>query len=73
VLMSIDLEKLYTIMIFKMKKIKNLEVFKILNNQDQTHHSKSYNLLRIPNIKLINLMVTRHSQFLKKVILKIIE
>ena len=55
-------------MIFKRKKIKSTKAFKILNNQDQTHHSKSYNLLRIPNIKPINLMVTRHSQFLKKVI-----
>ena len=71
--MFIDLEKLYTIMIFKMKKIKSMEVFKILNNQNQTHHSKNYNQLIIPNIILINLMVSRHSQFLKKVILKIIE
>ena len=66
--MFIDLEKLYTIMIFKMKKIKSMEVFKILNNQNQTHHSKSYNLLKKSNIKHINLMVTQHSQFIKKII-----
>ena len=66
--MSIDLERLYKIMIFKRKKIKSTKAFKTLNNQDQTHHSKSYNLLKKSNIKLINLMVTQHSQFIKKII-----
>ena len=71
--MFIDLERLCTILIFKKNKINNLEVYKTRNNQDQTHHLKNYNLPNILNIKLISLMVSRHSLFLKKVILKIIE
>ncbi len=69
----IDLERLCTIMIFKMNKINNLEVYKIRNNQGQTHHLKNYNKEKILNMKLTNLMVSQHSLFLKKVTLKIIE
>ncbi len=69
----IDLERLCTIMIFKMNKINNLEVYKIRNNQGQTHHLENYNKENILNMKLTNLMVSQHSLFLKKVILKIIE
>ena len=69
--MFIDLERLCTILIFKINN--NLEAYKTRNNQDQTHHLKNYNLLNILSIKVISLMGSRHSLFLKKVILKIIE
>lgn len=69
--MFIDLERLCTILIFKRNN--NLEAYKTRNNQDQIHHLKGYNLQKNPSIKHINLMGSRHSLFLKKVILKIIE
>jgi len=69
--MFIDQERLCTILIFKRNN--NLEVCKNWNNQDQIHHLKGYNLQNILSIKHISLMGSRHSLFLKKVILKIIE